>query len=246
MDGVHRKDGGSELKISCVCPTYRRPQLLENAIACFLAQDYPDKELVIWDDAGELPEASGSGWRIISTKERFPSIGAKYNAICEVTTGDVIAVWEDDDIYLPTHLSRTSRPLRQDYDFSKDRGMWSLYTGKIGLESAAGRGHAALMFTKELWGKVKWPETNKPEFDQDLIANLTSQGRVGQPRGLPTYIYRHGSTGHYHGQSTMTHGDDWYRMIPDVTTPQPRETISPRMDRETIAMVRKLHCGVMA
>ena len=49
--------------VSCLCPTYRRPKLLENSIACFLAQDYPAdrRELIVLDDAGELENQTGDG-----------------------------------------------------------------------------------------------------------------------------------------------------------------------------------------
>ena len=52
--------------VSCLCPTYRRPQLLENSIACFLDQNYPAdrRELVVLDDAGELQSQTGEGWQI--------------------------------------------------------------------------------------------------------------------------------------------------------------------------------------
>lgn len=232
------------MKVTCVCPTYRRPKLLENAIACFLAQSYPHKELIVLDDAGELPEASGPGWRIVSTPNRFESIGAKYNAICEMATGDVIAVWEDDDIYLPDHLMRMSREIHYGAEFVKDSRMWSLYTGELEMESAAGRGHAALVFTKDLWGRVKWPETDQPEFDQTFIANLDAASPAVPAMGLPTYVYRHGSTGHYHGQHAMPKGPEWYRAITSMTTPQPRSTIVPAMDAETLQVSRRLACGV--
>lgn len=232
------------MKVTCVCPTYRRPKLLENSIACFMAQTYQDRELLILDDAGELPEACGPGWKIVSTKDRFPSIGAKYNAICEMATGDVIAVWEDDDIYLPRHLSNAMRAIRQGAEFVKNPWMWSLYTGQLEMESAAGRGHAALVFTKDLWGRVKWPETDQPEFDQSFIAGLTAESRATDASGLPTYCYRHGSTQHYHGQHTMQKGPEWYRLIPTMTTPQPRSAITPAMDAETLRTIRRMHCGV--
>lgn len=47
--------------ISCVCPTYKRPHMLRNSLACFLAQDYPKDrcELIILDDAGQYRSQSG-------------------------------------------------------------------------------------------------------------------------------------------------------------------------------------------
>ena len=49
------------MKLTCVCPTYRRPRLLANAIACFVAQTYPNRELIVLDDAGELEPREENG-----------------------------------------------------------------------------------------------------------------------------------------------------------------------------------------
>jgi hypothetical protein len=47
--------------VSCLCPTYRRPQMMANTIPCFITQDDPAdrRELIILDDAGELKNEVG-------------------------------------------------------------------------------------------------------------------------------------------------------------------------------------------
>ncbi|MCA9058462.1 MAG: glycosyltransferase, partial [Planctomycetaceae bacterium] len=93
--------------VSCLCPTYRRPQLLRESIACFEAQDYPvdRRELIILDDAGELENQTGNGWQIISIPRRFRSLPEKFNAVAALASGEILVVWEDDDIYLSHHIS---------------------------------------------------------------------------------------------------------------------------------------------
>ena len=93
-------------KITAVCPTYKRPVQLANIVQCFLDQDYKNKELVILDDAQQYPDGlAGDGWRVHSMKERYPTLGDKRNASVELAQGEYIAVWDDDDAYLPWHLS---------------------------------------------------------------------------------------------------------------------------------------------
>jgi len=64
----------------CLCPTYGRPRMVQNAVACFLAQDYPvdRRRLLILDDAGQIPAQKGDGWEVFSMSERFESLPAKY------------------------------------------------------------------------------------------------------------------------------------------------------------------------
>ncbi|MFM7166560.1 MAG: glycosyltransferase, partial [Planctomycetaceae bacterium] len=92
--------------VSCLCPTYRRPQMMGTTTLAFHSQDYPEdrRELIILDDAGELQNDACGGWQIISIPRRFRSLPEKFNAIAGLAKGDILVVWEDDDIYLPHHI----------------------------------------------------------------------------------------------------------------------------------------------
>jgi glycosyltransferase involved in cell wall biosynthesis len=103
------------MKLAAVCVTYKRPTQLARLIACFLAQDYPDRELVILDDAGQYDNQQGDRWRLVSVPERFASLGEKRNAAVEMVSEDTdaIAVWDDDDTYLPWALSACAAALER-------------------------------------------------------------------------------------------------------------------------------------
>ena len=92
--------------ISCIMPTYGRPDYVNEAIAMFLAQDYPRKELVILNDCpGQRFACDQPGIHVFNADERYSTLGEKRNAAIELAQGDIIAVWDDDDIYLPWRLS---------------------------------------------------------------------------------------------------------------------------------------------
>jgi glycosyltransferase involved in cell wall biosynthesis len=102
-------------KISCLCPTYGRPQCLEEAIFSFLTQDYQgEKELIVLNDYGEQtlifnhPQV-----RIVNLLEQIRPLGAKFNCTASLATGDLLAIWEDDDIYLPWRLSYSVEHLNE-------------------------------------------------------------------------------------------------------------------------------------
>ncbi len=103
-------------KIAALCPTYNRPRLLGQMIRLFELQDYPNCELIILDDAGQYGPREGDGWRIVSTTKRYPSVGAKRNALVKLTDAEYLAAWDDDDIYLPWALSACAHAM--------DRGKW--------------------------------------------------------------------------------------------------------------------------
>jgi len=101
-------------KIAAVCVTYNRPKQLGQMIRCFERQDYQNRELIILDDAGQYERTSGDRWTLISTKTRYPTLGDKRNAATRLVSPDVeyIAVWDDDDLYLPHALRATMAALR--------------------------------------------------------------------------------------------------------------------------------------
>jgi hypothetical protein len=208
--------------VSRLCPTYRRPKLLENSIDCFLAQNYPAdrRELIVLDDAGELPNQTGGGWQIISIARRFRSLPEKFNALAGLARGEILVVWEDDDIYLPHHISGHVAAM-EGHLWSKPSRVLSDYTGQIEEEDATGRFHASLAFTRLAFEQVGgWPLTLRGDFDQQLVARLNGLGIAADPCSVasPSYVFRWGSTGAYHGQALMRGPEDelWYDGITNL------------------------------
>ena len=103
------------MKIAVVCATYNRPRQLGQMIRCFQQQDYADRELVILDDAGQYPPTEGPLWRLVSRSMRFSTLGEKRNAAARLVSSDVeaLAVWDDDDLYMPWALRASAAALEQ-------------------------------------------------------------------------------------------------------------------------------------
>lgn len=104
-------------KIAVLCPSYNRPHLLGQAIAMFLEQDYDGpKEFIALEDSGILGKnevIEGEGWKVVSTNRRYPSVGAKRNALTKMTDAEFVKPWDDDDTYFPWTLSASVHALRQ-------------------------------------------------------------------------------------------------------------------------------------
>lgn len=199
------------MRVTCLCPTFRRPALLEQSIGCFEQQDYDDCELLILDDANQIRSHSGKNWRVISVPNRFNSLSEKYNALAGMASGSALCLWEDDDLYLPWHVSSHAKALRES-GYSKPSKVWSLYTGEPQIENAAGRFHGSIAFARERFLESGgWPLTTAPNFDAQFMS------RLGEPvdtlaYGKPSYVFRW-HTNSYHGQAM---GEDWWEAAKDV------------------------------
>lgn len=227
-------------RVACLCPTYGRPRLVQNALACFLAQDYPAdrRQLLILDDAGQIASQSGDNWVVESTAARYPSLPAKYVRLVEMAAGaDVLVVWDDDDVYLPEHISNNVAAMeRSGLGWAHQREVWSDYSGRLEKESASGRFHGAVVVSRELHDRIGgWVQTPRADFDQQFIARLHRESPPAQfSDGDPTYIFRWASTGHSHCQGLMSspQNTDWYSRVP-VNDRQLVEVLEPRMDEVT-------------
>ncbi len=94
--------------VSAVMPTYNRSAFVPMAIACFLNQDYSERELIVVDNGTEtirhlIPNDS----RIHYCRQDSPRLthGQMLNRCCERANGDVIVNWDDDDWSAPDRMT---------------------------------------------------------------------------------------------------------------------------------------------
>jgi glycosyltransferase involved in cell wall biosynthesis len=87
-------------------PTANRRAFVPQAIRYFLAQDYPNKELVILDDGSDsvadlVPEDPQIRYLRLTGKR---TLGDKRNECVEASRGEIILHWDDDDWQAPHRI----------------------------------------------------------------------------------------------------------------------------------------------
>ena len=96
----------SEL-ISCILATGNRERFIPQALRCFAAQTYPNRELIVVDD-GEVPVGGLCGSmprvRYLRLDRRTPT-GTKLNLGIEAAAGSILQKLDDDDYYAPGFLA---------------------------------------------------------------------------------------------------------------------------------------------
>ena len=200
------------MHITAVCCTYNRPELLAGSIAMFEQQTHKDRALVILDDAGQYDDQGGDRWKLVSWSQRLRSFGAKRNCCidiaCEQKT-DAIAIWDDDDLYMPWALAAIDNALEQGawarptivIDNSKewgDRGPLLAQTASLSRSRHAISYHGAWAYRVEAYRDAGgYPECYAGDCDTSLGAMI--RRNVGAsidpicgkfPR--PYYVYCYG------------------------------------------------------
>ena len=190
----------NSVKVAAICCTYKRPGQLEEAIEAFIRQDYPAecRELVILDDAGQYDShALGEipGVKLLSTDHRFRTLGEKRNASAALASPDVevYCVWDDDDIYLPWHMSAAVNSLGN-ADYSIPSVVYIDKRTRIEAKRNGSFFHGAWSFRRSAFEAVCGYPFIQSGQDQGLLKRFRSQ-RLRQADPIeseprPSYIYR--------------------------------------------------------
>lgn len=101
------------MKVSVLCATYNRQQLIPLVIHQFNHQDYPNDqmELIILDDSLhpcflESESRTQSNVKYVYMKEKVP-IGKKRNLLNDMASGEYIVWFDDDDFYTRDRITKS-------------------------------------------------------------------------------------------------------------------------------------------
>jgi len=204
--------------ISCVCVTSARVRHLEESIACFLEQDYAGRcEMIVLNTCPKqtltlnAPPPAHRPVRIENLGRVPVTLGDARNTAIEMAQGTHIVTWDDDDAFLPHHLSviaqaferqRPDRPPSTDPATSRcqwiwlDKQFWGW--GNTIKEIVPGQ-CPCFAFAKSAWKAVGgYPALSVGE-DRGFISKVTQQlpGNRFPVEGTPSFIYRW-NNGVYH------------------------------------------------
>lgn len=179
-------------KVSCNCITYGRTSVLDELVYSFLIQDYPgEKELIILNDYDEL-ELIGDfpNVTIYNEKQRYSSIGLKNNECIERCSGEIIMIWDDDDISLSNRISQTVMGIKNSPFFKPDT---TYFYSQEGIKLNKRIITCCAAYTKEAWREVGgFPDMNAG-LDQAFEQRLKDKGLYMEqtiPDDEASFIYR--------------------------------------------------------
>lgn len=141
------------MRISCVCLTFGRTALLEEALESFLRQDYPDKELVIFNTlVAQKLQFSHPQVKVVNHPARPSTIGETRNLAIEACSGELLLTYDDDDIYRGHYLSWLVGKLNQDWLWVKQASKFSMKDGRV--QKMSGQANNQFMFSRTAWRLV--------------------------------------------------------------------------------------------
>lgn len=198
--------------ISCFTSTFGRIACLNELVRCFLDQNYPgEKELVILNDYEHQTICyDHEQIKIFNVKDRIKPLGKKFNTNIALCKHDIIAVFEDDDLFLPNHLTYAIENMKNGI-FHSCRA-WVMYGDKP-VYRCRNLFHSSHVFERKLFDSVGgYEETDACTVDVSIIKKF--QKLLGVYSQEPSendtnYVYRW-LNNHYHGSG-------WGVQISDIS-----------------------------
>lgn len=237
--------------ISCIGLTYARnppyQYLIEECIESFCRQDWDDddKELIVLNDGvdehGQVFSCDPRpGVRIVNHPERYPTLGDKYNAAIEMTSGEFLCPWEDDDISLPHRLAMSIEKLG-DCDYYNPHNYWYL-DSTLHSNCGVGVSHNCSMFRRSAWIRVGgYPSTSCGQ-DTQMDALLHEKCAVSPAPRLPIedcfFIYRWGVSA-WHLSACWPECQTSYDQSGQIAIERGEFHLTPHWQQEYVALCRE-------
>jgi hypothetical protein len=179
--------------VSCICPTYDRLELVEEAIFSFLQQDYRgQKELIVINDnpaqtlVFDHPEV-----KIFNLPWQFRSETEKRNAAVALCSHGLIFMWDVEDIYLPHRLSYSVENFDQTTGFFKLAEAFVWGNGRVsGLQKS-------VFHNGSCWSRARFDQQRGYDYmvdygyDQALEHQFKAkEGQSTDPAAIdPAHVY---------------------------------------------------------
>lgn len=175
-------------KISCLCSTFGRLSRLNEAVTCFINQDYDDKELIILNNHPaplftNLPQVK------IYNEPKYPTLGHCRNRLLELADGSFIMTY-DDDYYFPWFLSTCIENIG-DYPAFKPTRSWFWDVGNKKIELAGNAFEASILVRKEVALKYGYKSNSAGDEHEPLLRGIEKEGgcKTKEMYDKSPYIY---------------------------------------------------------
>lgn len=188
--------------VSAIMPTRGRVAFAQQALKCFVAQTYPHKEIVIFDDSEnpsfpEIMPREIDGTTVQYTRWPAGTVPAKRNLCCSRACGEFIAHIDSDDWSAPHRIADQVALLRQ--TGKAVAGYSSMFFHAAGPPEAAYVYQAAfrdyvvgtsLLYRREVWERHKFNLAMLTNEDHDFVEWARRAGMVAAAVDLAAMVAR--------------------------------------------------------
>jgi len=178
--------------VSCLTATYGRFGFLREAVACFMEQEYPNRELVILNNHPVPITCNLPGVRVLN-EPGYPTLGDCRNRLLEEARGEFLRTWDDDDLYLQNAISQGVKMIPAGVPAWKPTYSWSWHKGKP-IEIRANQYEASVTWRTDYVKSVGYKPDSGGDEHKPLLEGLGKYGGMTRTdmQSDASYCYRWG------------------------------------------------------
>ena len=178
--------------VSCLTATHGRFIFLQEAVSCFLQQDYKNKELIILNNHSvslqcDLPQVR------IYNEPGYPSLGDCRNRLLDLAKGDYVRTWDDDDLYMPWAISQGVEQIGN-HPAWKPKYSWSWRVDRDQINLNGNKYEASWTTRSEVARRFGYLGLSGGNEHNSLEWGLKEVGGIASSPVKASYVYRWGST----------------------------------------------------
>lgn len=180
------------MKVDCLTATHGRYTVLKEAITCFIQQDYKDKELTVLN-THEVPIVCNLPQVTIINQPGDMPLGACRNMMLNITHGELVRTWDDDDLYMPWAISQGVEYLNG-YVAWKPKYGWSWRVDRNEITLSGNKYEASWTVrreTMERYGYIMIAGGNEHNAIEGGLQR--DYGGIQKGNVKPSYVYRWGT-----------------------------------------------------
>lgn len=210
--------------VTFLCPTFgraaRQPTVLDECVYWFTQQVYPNKTMLILNDApGQKLFTAVPDVKIVNWPYKIPTLGEKMNLMVMMSAGSICIPYEDDDISLPWRAGMAVAALAE-YSYWTPGLWWYAEGDRDPVPDGKGVGHNCSAYRRSVF-LGHYPATSRGH--DAAIHSWALQNTSVNPATLVSpewinYVYRWGvSQMHLSAQPDMEAAYDAADPGPDGT-----------------------------
>jgi glycosyltransferase involved in cell wall biosynthesis len=225
--------------ISVATLTYKRLDLLEEAVHSFLLQEQYDCEMVILnDDCNARYSFDHNNIRIVNVNNRFGSIGEKLKYCFDLCRHDYIYRLDDDDLLLENALLTVKQEIIDHPGFDVYRSLSNVYMSNNRAPAKSSSVNNGNTYSKTYINRIpSW----KKSCNEDHYITFENNATIHQFQ-QPTMIYRWGmDTYHISGIFNLDRPHADYLNIADKLGDSNRDKLilQPNFNSDYYELIRK-------
>lgn len=191
--------------ISVVTLTYKRKNLLEEAIYSYLSQNFEEEsEMIVVNDCKDVTyNFDHPNVKIINCNKRFSSVGKKLEYGMKNCKYDHIYMLDDDDLLAPWGLAVAKQHIKENPNFDIYKCAYHYFFLNNKFTHITGNVNTGNCYTKQYINRIEFPDHGQG-YDLEITFNRGGKIYIGDLKRY-SMIYRWGmNTTHISGLPKTT------------------------------------------